>query len=85
MALKHVKKVTRTHKYFTVYVDSLSAVQAIQNKNFKNKNVRRVYNALRGLPTRVHITFIWTPAHVGVKGNEKADTLAKAETPILWS
>ena len=26
------------------------------------------------------ILFVWTPSHLGIKGNEKADVLAKAAT-----
>ncbi|RUS68672.1 hypothetical protein EGW08_023566 [Elysia chlorotica] len=78
MAIKMVKsKLSRRKRHFAVFVDSLSALQALENRHFKNKNVRRIFNIIRTLPQRVSITFIWTPAHVGIKGNETVDQHAK--------
>ena len=78
LALEKMKKMTKSYKKFVLYIDSLSAVMAIENKNFKNKNVRRIYNIIKSLPSRVCISFVWIPAHVGIAGNESADRLAKA-------
>ncbi|GFO06208.1 ribonuclease hi [Plakobranchus ocellatus] len=57
---------------------TLSALQAIQNKNFKVKDIRRLYNSIRKFPPYVHISFVWIPAQVGIQGNENVETLAKA-------
>ncbi|GFO50065.1 Pol-like protein [Plakobranchus ocellatus] len=61
-----------------IYSDSLSALQAIQSKNFKVIDIRRLYNLIRKFPSYVHISFVWIPAHVGIRGNENVDKLAKA-------
>ncbi|GFO14918.1 hypothetical protein PoB_004142300 [Plakobranchus ocellatus] len=58
--------------------DSLSALQAIQSKNFKVKDIRRLYNLIRKFLPYVHISFVWIPADVGIRGNENVDKLAKA-------
>ncbi|GFO27878.1 ribonuclease hi [Plakobranchus ocellatus] len=58
--------------------DSLSALQAIQSKNFKVIDIRHLYNLIRKFPPYIHITFVWIPAHVGIRGNENVDKLAKA-------
>ncbi|GFO36437.1 ribonuclease hi [Plakobranchus ocellatus] len=58
--------------------DSLSALQAIQSKNFKVIDIRRLYNLIRKFPPSVHISFVWIPAHVGIQENENVDKLAKA-------
>ncbi|RUS87294.1 hypothetical protein EGW08_004974 [Elysia chlorotica] len=78
MAMKMVKsKLSRRKRHFAVFVDSLSALQALENRHFKNKNVRRIFNIIRTLPQRVSITFIWTPAHVGIKGNETVTNMPR--------
>ncbi|GFO04484.1 Pol-like protein [Plakobranchus ocellatus] len=63
---------------FVIYSDSLSALQAIQSKNFKVIDIRRLYDLIRKFPSYVHISFVWIPAHVGIQGNENVDKLAKA-------
>ncbi|GFO00797.1 RNA-directed DNA polymerase from mobile element jockey [Plakobranchus ocellatus] len=77
LALTEIKKLTKYHKNFVIYNDSLSALQAIQSKNFKVIDIRRLYNLIRKFPTYVHISFVWIPAHVGIQGNENVDKLTK--------
>ncbi|GFO44989.1 Pol-like protein [Plakobranchus ocellatus] len=78
LALTEIRKLSKYHKNFVIYSDSLSALQAIQSKNFKVIDIRRLYNLIRKFPPYVHISFVWIPAHVGIQGNEKMDKLAKA-------
>ncbi|GFN79784.1 Gag-Pol polyprotein [Plakobranchus ocellatus] len=77
LALTEIKKLTKYHKNF-IYSDSLSALQAIQSKNFKIIDIRRLYNLIRKFPPYIHISFVWIPAHIGIRGNENVDELAKA-------
>ncbi|GFO24180.1 Gag-Pol polyprotein [Plakobranchus ocellatus] len=77
LALTEVKKLTKYHKNFVIYSDSLSALQAIQSKNFKLA-ANLLYNVIRKFPPSLHISFVWIPAHVGIQGNENVDKLAKA-------
>ncbi len=60
--------------------DSLSSLQAIQNKNTKS-NPELIPQILQTAQQLVNmgnnITLLWIPAHVGIPGNEKADKLAK--------
>ncbi|GFO14988.1 RNA-directed DNA polymerase from mobile element jockey [Plakobranchus ocellatus] len=63
LALTEIKKLTNYHKNFVIYSDSLLALQAIQNKNFKVIDIRRLYNLIRKFPPYVHISFVWIPAH----------------------
>ncbi|GFN89639.1 RNAse h family protein [Plakobranchus ocellatus] len=78
LGLTEIKKLTKFHKIFVIYSDSQSALQAIQSKNFKVKDIRRLYNLIRKFPPYIHISFVWIPAHVGIQGNENVDKLAKA-------
>ncbi|GFO15021.1 RNA-directed DNA polymerase from mobile element jockey [Plakobranchus ocellatus] len=93
LALTEIKKLTKCHKNFVIYSDSLSALQDIQSKNLKVIDIRRLYNLIRKFPPYVHISFVWIPAHVDIRGNENMDKLAKAalyrasrsEKLICWS
>ncbi|GFO50015.1 ribonuclease hi [Plakobranchus ocellatus] len=58
LALTEIKKLTKYHKNFVIYSDSLSALQAIQSKNFKVIDIRRLYNLIRKFPPYVHISFV---------------------------
>ncbi|GFO22590.1 Pol-like protein [Plakobranchus ocellatus] len=78
LALTEIKKLTKCHKNFVIYSDSLLALQAIQSKNFKVIDIGRLYNLIRKFTIYVHISFVWIPAHVGIQGNENVDKLAKA-------
>jgi len=71
----HIQKVV-------IITDSLSALRAIQHPNWKrhqtaNKIVQLNHSLLTSSNT---ITFLWTPAHSIIPGNETADQLAKIST-----
>ena len=78
LALRKIKILSRKNEKFVIFTDSLSAIQAIQNKNFKNNNVKRIYNLVKSITSQVSLFLVWIPAHVGIQGNEKADQLAKS-------
>ncbi|GFO26432.1 Pol-like protein [Plakobranchus ocellatus] len=82
LALTEIRKLSKYHKNVVIYSDSLSALRAIQSKNFKVIEIRRLYNLIRKFPPYVHISFVWIPAHVGIRGNENVDKLAKAALNI---
>ncbi|GFO15010.1 RNA-directed DNA polymerase from mobile element jockey [Plakobranchus ocellatus] len=54
LALTEIKKLTKYHKNFVIYSDSLSALQAIQSKNFKVIDIRRLYSLIRKFPPYDH-------------------------------
>ena len=80
LAIDRIKKAVGRVRPFpaVIFVDSLSALQAVQNRNFKVNLVRRIFRSVEKLPPQVSISLVWIPAHVGIWGNEKADQLAKA-------
>ena len=75
MALLRLQHV-REQNTFVTCSNSLSALQSLQNGILHNPLVAEVlhtYNAIRGR----QLTFLWMPSHVGINGNELANTLAK--------
>ena len=64
---------------FTIYSDSRSSLQAMQNIYSEQPLVQSIHKLLTRLDSErgVRITFCWVPAHVGVPGNERADAAAK--------
>ena len=75
MALKRAKD--QIGNSFTIFSDSRSAVQAIQRLNNNHPLVVDIYEILIELTSdNKTIRFCWSPSHVGIHGNEVADTLA---------
>ena len=70
--------ITRGHK-FTVYSDSYSALLAIKKYNPQHPIIQRIQELLYKLSVKSKsVSFCWVPAHVGIQGNELADSEAKA-------
>jgi len=60
-----------------IFTDSLSSAQALDSVSAVNRPdiIQDIVDIIKH--TTNQISIIWIPAHVGVKGNEKADQLAK--------
>ena len=68
-----------------ILTDSLSGLQALQNKNTKNrpKLINQILKSANNLTDAgKQIVFVWIPAHVGIYGNENADQAAKQSLKI---
>ena len=74
---------TDIHNLTTVkfFVDSQAALRTLQSPFIKSKVVLQMIQQLNMIK-HDSLVFVWTKAHVGNKGNEKADQLAKAGTII---
>lgn len=71
---------------FVIFSDSLSCLQAIQNRLWDNPIILNILNSLHTLITAgTSIIFVWLPSHVGIKGNSRADTAAKAALSLQIS
>jgi ribonuclease HI len=76
MALEVIEQSNKTQ--FLICSDSLSCLQAIQNVKLDHPFLRQIQIKLSELNADLFdIIFCWVPAHVGLKGNERADRLAK--------
>ena len=76
LAVQHIQR--EAIRKSIIYSDSLSCLQALQNKNMENPIIREIIHILSYLlEVGSQIEFCWIRGHVGIKGNEKADTIAK--------
>ncbi|KAJ8043486.1 hypothetical protein HOLleu_10590 [Holothuria leucospilota] len=76
MALELIE--TSHDRQFIVFTDSLSSLLALQGHEEKHPcvmSLREIHSNLVRLQKSVVLA--WVPSHVGIHGNEKADTLAK--------
>ena len=64
---------------YTVYTDCQSAIDAIQCVSSVHPIVSKIQEwVIRMAARRKHVQFCWSPSHVAIAGNERADLLAKA-------
>ena len=62
---------------YVICVDSLSCLQAIEHQHIDHPLVLDVLDKYSALVNKT-LLFCWVPSHVGIQGNELADTAAKA-------
>ena len=68
---------------FNIFTDSLSALQSLNIPCISIKTNPYIFEIKQKIKTfylenpNNHINFVWVPSHVGIKGNEEADRLAK--------
>ncbi|KFM64962.1 putative RNA-directed DNA polymerase from transposon X-element, partial [Stegodyphus mimosarum] len=81
-SLLYVSK--RRHKKFIVYSDSYSALKVLEA--FSNTHNPVIFDILKlnSNLTRLgfEILYCWIPGHTGIKGNERADVVAKSAVGI---
>ncbi|WP_411016840.1 ribonuclease H family protein, partial [Salmonella sp. s51944] len=66
------------HNYFVICSDSKSVLQAIKNNNWKNPFICQILQKIDLLyNSNKEITLFWIPSHIGISGNDKADSAAK--------
>ena len=63
---------------FIIFTDSLSSLQALDSNNCDHPFIQDILKLFNDcLSMNKKIVLAWVPSHVGIKGNEKADELAK--------
>ncbi|XP_064116345.1 uncharacterized protein LOC135222104 [Macrobrachium nipponense] len=60
-----------------IFSDLRSVIDAISKYKSPNHLVQEIQIKIRLIQSRILIKICWIPAHVGIEGNEKADTAAK--------
>ena len=78
IALEKIINEENRNKSFTIYSDSQSAIQALKPNTRISPLTEKITSAYRNANSlNISIDFCWVPGHIGVKGNEEADTAAK--------
>jgi hypothetical protein len=69
-------------KIINIYSDCTSAIAAILGTRSTSKTVQHCWSLLRQLDKSYKWSLSWVKAHVGIRGNESADLLAKRATKM---
>jgi ribonuclease HI len=73
------------HKIVNIYSDCQSAIEAILGPKSRSKTVQQCWSLLQQLDSKHRWSLTWVKAHVGIKGNESADKLAKQATQLTFN
>lgn len=75
LALEHIR--FSGHHNFVVCSDSKSSLEALQGDASINPLVMKIREKIHITQTNKVIQFIWIPSHIGIRGNDLADSAAK--------
>ncbi|XP_043262786.1 uncharacterized protein LOC122403361 [Colletes gigas] len=79
-ALKYIDEVENKDNKYVIYTDSMSTLAALRTFNSGNpimKQIVETYNEILSNNKAAEILFGWVPSHLGIRGNERADQIAK--------
>ena len=66
------------HMHFVIFTDSLSSLAALSSSKIDHPLVLNLFEKYsRLIQQDKSVVLAWIPSHVGIKGNDKADALAK--------
>ena len=83
LSVRHILREARSlrPRFVKIFSDSRSALAALDARRSTCRTVRDTIDALNALASICHtVPLIWVPAHTGIRGNERADSLARAGT-----
>ena len=77
-ALEHIEKIQTKDKRATIYTDSQTTLDKLQNSKIHTHIAEEIRGKITAMKeSEWEITLCWIKAHTGIRGNELADTLAK--------
>ena len=76
LALKLVS--TSNKEKFFIHSDAISALQSLKKTKPDNPFIVKLLNKLNSMNHSKKVIFCWIPSHIGIQGNDKADSFAKA-------
>nr|XP_042908084.1 uncharacterized protein LOC122271306 [Parasteatoda tepidariorum] len=78
LALQFISR--QLYKKWLIFSDSKSCIDALKNLDNKPHSIiHHIINTYLSLSNNsFEIIFVWIPGHVGIPGNEKADSIAKS-------
>ena len=63
---------------FIIFSDSLSVLLSLRNRKQDNPLIIKLLNKHDSISNSKTIVYCWIPSHIGISGNEKADSAAKS-------
>ena len=75
LALSYISQ--HKHTNFIIFSDSLSVLTTIKNHNTDNVLIQNLHLRLHEILRTKTVKLCWIPSHIGIKGNERVDRLAK--------
>ena len=75
-ALKYAMEEKENRNRVTIITDCRSTIQAIEKYYNRHSIIQNIHSLLAANPAEIYY-FCWVPSHVGVRGNETVDTLAR--------
>ena len=71
---------TSNSKKFIIYSDSISVLQSLKYTKLETSIIVKIFNKLNSLIHRKKVRFCWIRSHIGIQGNDKADSLEKLQS-----
>ena len=75
MALNQIENSPK--RSFIIFSDSLSCLESLEHFNISDTRILRIIEKVNCLAQQKQIIFAWIPGHVNIRGNDRADGLAK--------